>query len=68
MQAAGKSRAGRPKGLPAWNKGKSLSEAAKQKISKGQKRRWKMQPEMRSALSSKLKVGSEVQAVLHGFL
>ncbi|KAL0048932.1 hypothetical protein WJX82_002639 [Trebouxia sp. C0006] len=51
----GKSSPGRPKGKPAWNKGRSMSASAKQQISKSQKNRWKQQPALRGLVSSKLK-------------
>lgn len=52
----GKSGPGRPKGKPAWNKGRSMSASAKQQISQSQKNRWKQQPALRGLVSSKLKV------------
>ncbi|KAA6421606.1 MAG: hypothetical protein FRX49_08549 [Trebouxia sp. A1-2] len=51
----GKSGPGRPKGKPAWNKGRSMSASAKQQISKSQKNRWQQQPVLRGLVSSKLK-------------
>ncbi|KAL0038606.1 hypothetical protein WJX77_012521 [Trebouxia sp. C0004] len=54
-QVLEKSGPGRPKGKPAWNKGRSMSASVKQQISKSQKKRWKQQPALRGLVSSKLK-------------
>lgn len=54
-QGLRKSGPGRPKGKPAWNKGRSMSANAKQQLSKSQKNRWKQQPALRGLVSSKLK-------------
>ena len=53
---AGRPGRGRPKGQPAWNKGKPMSATAKQHLSQSQKARWKKKPALRAAVSSKLKV------------
>lgn len=68
-QGVGRPGRGRPKGLPAWNKGKPMSAVAKQHLSQSQKARWKKSPALRTAVSSKLKVSlqqSHFTDVSHG--
>jgi len=53
-QSSTKKKGGRPKGLPAWNKGKSMSISSRAKISASMKQRWANQQHLKESSSPAL--------------